>query len=102
MRLAFLFIFNFVLLIHEINCDIEYLKKIDEKCTVSLQCISGCCKSDKCTETSECKNFTNLLYIIQLILCVVIVFIFIVYMLIKLRTIKAEFKKKEQDLAKQN
>ena len=86
-------------LINTIFCEIEYQKNIDEKCSVNLQCLSGCCQKDKCVETKKCKTFRNTIYIVVAIVCVVLAAIFAIYLWVNLCLIKKEFIKKAVDIA---
>ena len=69
-------------LINIIFCEIEYGKNIDDKCSVNLQCISGCCQNDKCVETKKCKSFRNTIYIVVAIVGAALAIIFTIYLLV--------------------
>ena len=86
-------------LINIIFCEVEYQKNIDEKCSVNLQCLSGCCQKDKCVETKKCKTFRNTIYIVVAIVSVVLAGIFAIYLWCNLCKIKDEFKKKADEIA---
>ena len=97
------YLFQILLLIFLINviiCAVEYGKNIDEKCSVNLQCKSGCCQKDKCVETKECKKFRDTMYIVIAVVGVVLAAIFTIYLMKNLCKIKADFKKKASEKAK--
>ena len=85
------------ILINVIICAFEYNKEIDDKCSVNLQCKSGCCQKDKCVETKKCKKFRDIIYIVVAIVGVVLAAIFTVYLLINLCIIKKDFMKKAEE-----
>ena len=79
------------ILLNIIFCSIEYNKAINEKCSVNLQCQSGCCRGDKCVETKKCKTYRNTIYVVVAIVGVVLAAVFTVYLMINLCKIKKEF-----------
>ena len=81
-------------LINIIYCEKEYGKNIDDKCSVNLQCISGCCQNDKCVETKKCKSFRNTIYIVVAIVGAALAIIFTIYLLVSLYFIKKKFMEK--------
>ena len=94
------FLFQILLLFFLINviiCVIEYNKDIDDKCSVNLQCKSGCCQKDKCVETKKCKKYRDTIYIVVAIVGVALAAIFTIYLLINLCIIKKEFMKKTEE-----
>ena len=72
----------------------KYNLDLDSECKVNLECRSGCCTSGKCSETKECKSFANTVYIVQLIICVVLIAIFIIVLIVKLKSINTDFQEK--------
>ena len=91
------YLFQILLLIFLINviiCAVEYGKNIDEKCTVNLQCKSGCCQKDKCVETKKCKKFRDTMYIVVAVVGVVLAAIFTIYLMVNLCIIKKKFMEK--------
>ena len=71
-----------------------YNKSLDEKCSSNLECNSACCSSDKCSKTSKCEKLVTAVYIAEEGLCLLFIIAFTVYLIIKLKKIKADFKKK--------
>ena len=105
------YLFQILLLIFLINviiCAVEYGKNIDEKCSVNLQCKSGCCQKDKCVETKECKKFRDTMYIVIAVVGVVLAAIFTIYLMKnlwikrrkKLKKKQKKLKKKQKKLKK--
>ena len=79
---------------------VDYNKTLDEKCSVNLQCQSGCCQGDKCVETKKCKSFRNTIYMAVAIIGVVLAAVFTIYLMKNLCKIKDEFDKKANDVKK--
>ena len=82
-----------------------YNKSIGEECSSNLECNSACCSSDKCTKTSKCENLVKTVYIAEAALCLVFIIAFTIYLVIKLKKIKEDFKTKtssEKEQKKQN
>ena len=91
----------------QINCDDEltYNKPLGVKCTSNLECNSACCSSDKCSDSSKCEKLVKTVYIAEAALCLVFIIAFTIYLVIKLRKIKEDFKKKtssEEEQKEQN
>ena len=59
-----------------------YRRKKDESCSVNLQCITGCCRNDKCVETKKCKEFRNTIYIIAAFVGAALAIIFTIYLIL--------------------
>ena len=81
-------------LINIIFCEIEYGKNIDDKCSVNLQCISGCCHNDKCVDSKKCKDFRNKIYVVGAVVGAALAIIFTIYLLVSLYNIRKIFKEK--------
>ena len=81
-------------LINIIFCEIEYGKNIDDKCSVNLQCISGCCQNDKCVDSKKCKDFRNKIYAVVAVVGAALAIIFTIYLLISLYFIRKNFREK--------
>ena len=88
------------ILLNIVLCAVEYNKAIDEKCSVNLQCQSGCCQGDKCVETKKCKTFRNTIYIAVAIIGIVLAAVFTIYLMRNLCKIKEEFDKKANEVKK--
>ena len=82
--------------------EMPYNKSIGAKCSSNLECNSACCSSDKCDETSECEKLVTIVYICEAVLCFLFIVGFTIYLIIKLRRIKEDFKKKTQSEEEQN
>ena len=105
MNSKFNFLFYLIIvffLINVIKCEGEeeeatYNKTIGAKCSSNLECNSACCSSDKCSETSKCQRLVTIVYIAEAVLCFLFIVGFTIYLIVKLRKIKADFQKKTQD-----
>ena len=82
------------ILINITFCEIEYGKNIDDKCSVNLQCISGCCQNDKCVDSKKCKDFRNKIYVVVAVVGAALAIIFTIYLLTSLYFIRKNFRKK--------
>ena len=92
-HLSFIVIISIIFLLNYVSCDnIEYNQTIGEKCSVNLQCNSGCCSSEKCVETDQCSSKN--IYITQAIICIALVAVFIIYLIKKLKDIQKDFQEK--------
>ena len=84
-----------------VNCEglnlTLYNKSNSEKCSSNLECYSACCSSGECVETSKCENLVTIVYICEAALCLVFIIAFTIYLVIKLKKIKDDFKKKTKD-----
>ena len=106
MNSKFNFLFYLIIvffLINVIKCEGEeeeatYNKTIGAKCSSNLECNSACCSSDKCSETSKCQKLVTIVYISEAVLCFLFIVGFTIYLIVKLRKIKADFQKKTQDV----
>ena len=90
--LAILFLF-----IQNIKCQDNtdtYNKPIGSACSSNLECNSACCSSDKCSETSKCEKLVTIVYIAEACLCLIFIIAFTIYLIIKLKKIKEDFKNK--------
>ena len=85
------------ILINIIFCEIEYGKDIDDKCSVNLQCISGCCQNDKCVDSKKCKDFRNKIYAVVAVVGAALAIIFTIYLLISLYFIRKNFREKANE-----
>ena len=92
-------LFNFIIIsTFFISCvPIEFNKNIGEECKVNLHCNSGCCSSDKCVSSDDCKDLKNKVYTIQIIASIVLVVICCIYLFVKLKIIKKNFQEKIED-----
>ena len=104
MNSKFNFLFYLIIvffLINVIKCEGEeeatYNKTIGAKCSSNLECNSACCSSDKCSETSKCQRLVTIVYISEAVLCFLFIVGFTIYLIVKLRKIKADFKEKTRD-----
>ncbi len=94
-KLSFVVIISIIFLLNYASCDnIEYNQTIGDKCSVNLQCNSGCCSSEKCVETEQCSSKN--VYFAQAIICIGLVVIFTIYLIKKLKDIKEDFQEKLQ------
>ena len=84
-------------LVNVIFCEIEYGKDIDDKCSVNLQCISGCCQNDKCVDSKKCKDFRNKIYAVVAVVGAALAIIFTIYLLISLYFIRKNFREKAKE-----
>ena len=101
--LYYLIILSF--LISVIKCDEEeatYNKTIGSSCSSNLECNSACCSSDKCSETSKCEKLVTIVYICEAALCFLFIVGFTIYLIIKLKKIKADFVDKTKPDDEQN
>ena len=101
--LYYLIILSF--LISVIKCDEEeatYNKTIGSSCSSNLECNSACCSSDKCSETSKCEKLVTIVYICEAALCFLFIVGFTIYLIIKLKKIKADFVDKTKTDDEQN
>ena len=92
-KINFLIIFLFILM-NMISCEVNYGKEIDDKCSVNLQCISGCCQNDKCVDSKKCKDFRNKIYAVVAVVGAALAIIFTIYLLVSLYNIRKIFKEK--------
>ena len=94
--LSFIIIIIVFFIFNKAKCDGNntYNKSIGEGCSSNLECNSACCSSDKCSKTSKCENLVKTVYIAEAALCLVFIIAFTIYLVIKLKKIKADFKKK--------
>ena len=99
--ITFLFLF-----VTEIKCDEDsgntYNKTISDSCSSNLECNSACCSSGKCSETSKCEKLVKIVYIVEAALCLVFIIAFTIYLVIKLKKIKEDFKNKTSPEDAQN
>ena len=103
-KFLFTIIFLF-LFVKEIKCDESgntYNKPLTESCSSNLECNSACCSSGKCSETSKCEKLVTIVYIVEAALCLVFIIAFTIYLVIKLRKIKEDFRKKTSPEDAQN
>ena len=101
----FIFIIIFLFLFIEIKCDESedtYNKSLTSTCSSNLECNSACCSSGKCSETSKCEKLVTTVYIAEAALCLVFIIAFTIYLVIKLRKIKEDFRKKTSPEDAQN
>ena len=101
----FIFTIIFLFLFIEIKCDESgdtYNKSLEETCSSNLECNSACCSSGKCSETSKCEKLVIIVYIVEAALCLVFIIAFTIYLVIKLRKIKEDFRKKTSPEDAQN
>ena len=101
--LYYLIILSF--LISVIKCEDEeatYNKTIGSSCSSNLECNSACCSSDKCSETSKCEKLVTIVYICEAALCFLFIVGFTIYLIIKLKKIKADFVDKTKPDDEQN
>ena len=82
--------------------EVIYNKTIGASCSSNLECNSACCSSDKCSETSKCEKLVTIVYICEAVLCFLFIVGFTIYLIIKLRKIKEDFKKKAGSEEDQN
>ena len=91
--------------LNTIKCDnIEsiYNKTFGETCSSNLECNSACCSSDKCDETSKCEKLVTTVYIAEAALCLAFIIAFTIYLVIKLKKVKEDFRKKTSPEDSQN
>ena len=83
--------FIFLFLIHIIKLDNKfYNKDLNEDCHGNLECVTACCKMDKCAENKECLLYKKLIYTLDGVFCFIFLVIVTVYMFKKLRHIKED------------
>ena len=101
-RIIFPLLISLFFLMNNIKCStiLKINLEKDDECSNSLECKTGCCNSGKCSDTGDCS--VTKVYTIQIIVCVVLVAIFIVYLVVQLRKINEDFKEKQGNLNKQN
>ena len=80
----------------------SFYKDINETCSINLHCQTGCCSKELCAEAKKCKDIANDVYKYQVIVCIVLVFIFSNYLLLYLRKIKQKFEEKIRNNNAQN
>ena len=104
-----LYLFITIICINNIECDddeVIYNKTIGSSCSSNLECNSACCSSDKCSETSKCEKLVTIVYICEAALCFLFIVGFTIYLIVKLKNIKEDFKQKtnpeEPDKPKDN
>ena len=95
-KMVYISLATLFLLIQNIKCqDTDtYNKTIGSSCSSNLECNSACCSSDKCSETSKCEKLVTAVYIAEAALCLVFIIAFTIYLIIKLKKIKQDFKNK--------
>ena len=95
-KILYISLITFLFFIQNIECqDSEtYNKTIGSACSSNLECNSACCSSDKCSETSKCEKLVTAVYIAEAALCLVFIIAFTIYLIIKLKKIKQDFKNK--------
>ena len=72
----------------------------DDECSYNLECRTGCCYSGKCSDTGDCS--VTKVYTVQIIVCIALVAIFIVYLILRLKKINEEFLNKQAALYNKN
>ena len=103
-RLFIITIIIFLFSIKGIKCEDEnenknenatiYNKTLESACSSNLECNSACCSSKKCAETKKCEKLVTTVYIAEAALCLVFIIAFTIYLVIKLKKIKEDFRKK--------
>ena len=97
-RLFIITIIIFLFSIKGIKCENEnetiYNKTLESACSSNLECNSACCSSKKCAETKKCEKLVTTVYIAEAALCLVFIIAFTIYLVIKLKKIKEDFRKK--------
>ena len=94
-RIIFPIFISLFLFLNNIKCETTLkidLEK-DDQCSYNLECRTGCCYSGKCSDTGECS--VTKVYTVQIIVCIGLVAIFIIYLIVKLRKINEDFIKKQ-------
>ena len=86
--------------IPDIHYSYTYFKPIGNNCSSNLECKSGCCSSDKCSDSSKCEKLVRTVYICEAVLGFAFNIAFTIYVIIKLKRIKEDFKKKLQKMFK--
>ena len=97
-RIIFPILLSLFLFLNNVKCETTLkidLEK-DDQCSYNLECRTGCCNLGKCSDTGDCS--VSKVYIIQIIVCIVLVAIFIVYLIVKLRKINEKFLEKQNSL----
>ena len=96
-RIIFPIFISLFLFLSNVKCEtkITDLEK-DSECSYNLECRTGCCNLGKCSDTGDCS--VTKVYIIQIIVCIVLVGIFIVYLIVKLRKINEKFLEQQKSL----
>ena len=79
-----------------------YNKTDGSSCSSNLECHSACCSSGLCKETSKCEKLVTAVYIGEAALCLVFIIAFTIYLVIKLKKIKEDFRKKTSPEDSQN
>ena len=98
-KISYISIFILIFYLNQIFCDDDptYNKPIGYKCSSNLECNSACCSSDKCSDSSKCEKLVRTVYICEAALCLVFIIAFTIYLIIKLKRIKEDFKKKTSE-----
>ena len=101
-RIIFPIFIILFLFLSNIKCETTLKKDLekDDECSYNLECRTGCCYSGKCSDTGDCS--VTKVYTVQIIVCIALVAIFIVFLIIQLREINKNFIKKKKALNKQN
>ena len=90
-KFFYLILFVILISISIINSQVtnqSYNKQKGEPCSSNLECESGCCSSDKCSRTSKCRNLVKVVYIVEAAVCLIFIIAAIIYLVIKLRSLK--------------
>lgn len=95
----FLFFYNIILIAGQSsNGDgIIYNKDFGKDCTSNLECNSACCRGKKCDETGKCKKLVTLVYILDGVVCFIVIVIFLIYMFYRLNKIRESLDNKNSD-----
>ena len=98
-KISYISIFILIFYLNQIFCDDDptYNKPIGYKCSSNLECNSACCSSDKCSDSSKCEKLVRTVYICEAVLCFAFSIAFTIYLIIKLKRIKEDFKKKTSE-----
>jgi len=85
--------FIFIFLIHIIKLETKFYNKDEgQDCHGNLECITACCKQDKCAENKECLLYKKLIYALDGVFCFIFLVIVTIYMFKKLKHIKEDLK----------
>jgi len=83
--------FIFLFLIHIIKLqNTFYNKKEGEDCHGNLECITACCKNDKCSKNKDCLLYKKLIYSLDGVFCFIFLVIVTIYMRKKIKHIKED------------
>ena len=85
--------FIFIFLIHIIKLQNSFYNKDEgQECHGNLECITACCKNDKCSKNKDCLLYKKLIYSLDGVFCFIFLVIVTIYMFKKIKNIKEDLK----------